>query len=174
MDIKTATPVDYKQIEQVIREAFTSSEHGYGNEAELVEKIRDSTSFVAELEVVALENQRVVGYGLLSEVVVIDDAKKVYVGLVLAPLAVALNAQNKGIGGAILIELEHRAQALNYQFISILGHPNYYSKFGYTPASEFEITAPFDVPNEAFMIKALTKGALDTISGIVNYSEAFE
>lgn len=111
---------------------------------------------------------------MLSEVAVIDDAKTAHIGLVLAPLAVALNTQNKGIGGAMLIELEHRAQALNYQFISILGHPNYYPRFGYTPASEFAITAPFDVPNEAFMIKALTEGALDTISGIVNYSEAFE
>lgn len=87
MEIRSIRRKDYKEVEQVIRQSFSSSEHGYGNEAELVENIRTEHSYVDGLEVVATEGARIIGYGLLSEVEIIN-AKESFTGLVLAPLAV--------------------------------------------------------------------------------------
>ena len=81
--------------------------------------------------------------------------------------------QGKGIGAAILLELEKRAKILDYSFISILGHESYYPRFGYVPASQYQIQAPFEVPNENFMIKELIDGRLEGKSGVIQYSEAF-
>ncbi|TWW13902.1 N-acetyltransferase [Dellaglioa algida] len=173
MQIRTINNKDYENVDKLIREVFTNTSRGYGNEAELVDKIRRSESYINDLEIVAVENVEIIGHGLLSEVRVINSDNS-YVGLVLAPLEVAINHQNKGTGKILMKELERRARNLNYQFISILGHSDYYPKFGYIPASKFNIKAPFDVPDEVFMIRPLFEGALDTVDGIVKYSNAFE
>lgn len=115
----------------------------------------------------------IIGHGLLSEVAIIDKDNNSYTGLVLAPLSVVTDFRGQGIGKKILNILETRAQELNYPFISILGSPNYYSKFHYVPASQYDIYSPYDVPNEAFMIKALITEGLAEISGVIKYSEAF-
>ena len=55
----------------------------------------------------------------------------------------------------------------------IIGHETYYPKFGYVPASQYQIKAPFEVPDKNFMIKELTDGGLEGKSGVIHYSEAF-
>lgn len=173
MQIRTAKPKDYTQIDELIREAFTNTEHGYGQEAELVNKIRMSSEYVDELELVVADGEKLLGYGLLSEVQIENETKS-FTGLVLAPLAVRSEYQNKGVGSLLMKELEKRAVNLNYRFISILGHPSYYPKFGYAAASKYDVFPPFEVPDDAFMIKPLFEGALNDISGTIKYSEAFD
>lgn len=108
----------------------------------------------------------------MSEVEIVSDSQK-FKGLVLAPLDVLTTYQGKGIGAAVLLELEKRAKILDYPFISILGHETYYPKFGYVPTSQYQIKAPFEVPDKNFMIKELTDGGLEGKSGVIHYSEAF-
>lgn len=172
MEIRKIERGDYDEISKLIKETFSNTTNGYGNEAELVEKIRESNYYIEELEVVAIEDKSIIGHGLLSEVAIINGRHK-YKGLVLAPLEVSTRHQKKGIGTVVLKELEKRARGYNYSFISILGHPSYYAKFGYIPASKFDITAPFSVPDEAFMIKAINDQTLNNISGMIKYPEAF-
>lgn len=169
MLLKTITKSDYQEVDRVIREAFSKSDYGYGGEAELVEKIRLEKHYDVTLEIIAIEDDQIVGHGLLSQVTV--SSKQ---GLALAPLCVHPEHQGHTIGGQLLIELEARARQLDYPFISILGSPSYYSRFGYLPASQFNISPPFDVPEEAFMIKALTPNGLNGLSGTLIYSKAFE
>lgn len=173
MIIRPIKNTDFTEVDKLIRNAFTQSEHGYGNESELVDKIRKDKSYIPELELVALENNTIIGYGLLSQVKIVNDSQE-YLGLVLAPLATLPECQGQGIGGKLLTNLEDRAESLGYNYISILGHAKYYPRFGYVPASKYHIKAPFDVPDEAFMIKALTPSGLDGTSGTVQYSKAFE
>lgn len=173
MQIRTVTKNDYHEIDKLIREAFTNTAHGYGGEAELVDKIRESDTYISDFEVIASEDDQIIGYGLLSKVNILNE-NNTFSGLVLAPLAVLPKYQRTGAGKSMINELETRAKKHNYRFISILGHPDYYPKFGYLPASKFHVNAPFDVPDEAFMIKPLYTGALDGISGIIKYSKAFE
>lgn len=172
MIIKTINLEDYKEVAELIRESFSQSEHGYGNEAELVDKIRNEEGYIKDLEIVAFEDGKITGHGLLSEVSIVNQSQS-FKGLVLAPLDVLPAYQGKGIGAAILLELEKRAKILDYSFISILGHESYYPRFCYVPASQYQIQAPFEVPDQNFMIKELIDGRLEGKSGVIQYSEAF-
>lgn len=172
MDIRMIQDKDLEAVKKLITDAFTQAEHGYSGEAELVEKIRKSKEYVQGLELVAADHD-IHGYGLLSEVYLVNE-KEQYTGLVLAPIAVNSGLQQKGIGKLLMNELEKRAKRFDYGFISILGHPEYYVKFGYEPASEYNIYPPFEgIPDEAFMIKEIQEGYLKNKEGTIQYSEAF-
>lgn len=173
MQLRTIKITDYLEINSLIKEAFENSEYGYNGEAEIVTQLRFTNCYVPELEIIAVENNKIIGHGLLSEVEVINKNKTLCIGLALAPLSVAPAYQGRKIGETLLLTLETKAKELNYKFITILGSASYYSRYGYTPASQYDIEAPFDVPDESFMIKILSENALDGISGVIQYSEAF-
>ncbi|RRK10006.1 N-acetyltransferase [Lactiplantibacillus garii] len=173
MQIKTIQPADFEAVDQLIKAAFTETEHGYDGEVELVHAIRQDPAYQSYLEVVAFDGlMRPVGMGLLSPIT-ISDGTTTTTGLALAPLAVAPAHQKEGVGRRILQKLEQRARISGATYISILGWPDYYTKFGYRPADQFDIQAPFDVPSDAYMIKSLAPNGLDGIHGTVSYSQAF-
>lgn len=172
MNIRTITPADYPAVDQLIRDAFINSENGYNQESELVASIRKLPNYDESLEVVALQNHAIVGHGLLSSVNIVTDTQTIP-GLVLAPIDVTPTAQRQGIGTQIMAELEERARQHHARYISILGQPDYYHRFDYVPASQYNIYPPYSVPDDFFMIKPLAPGALDNISGTIQYSDAF-
>ena len=171
MEVRGINVTEFNEVELLLRDSFTETEYGYQGEAELVKKIRAEKTYNPELELVAVEEYQVVGHTLLSEVAVGEGENNT--GLALAPIAVRPGLQKKGIGTALIREAEVRAKNLGYYYISILGSPEYYGKFGYQPASEFGITAPFEVPDEAFLVKALELDALENVSGVLRYTKAF-
>lgn len=167
MEIRQENLDDYEEVYQVVKEAFATAEHSDGNEQDLVAALRDSSSFIPELSLVALENGKIAGHILFT---------KAYVGkrtvLALAPLSVLPAYQGKGIGQALMKEGHRIAQELGYDYAVVLGHPGYYPKAGYVPASVYGIRAPFDVPDENFMAMKLNKDA-EEILGVVQYDKAF-
>jgi predicted N-acetyltransferase YhbS len=154
MLIKTINKRDFPEVKQLITASFTDSQIGYHEEAELVDKLRQLPSYQPQLEVVAFEQDAIVGHGLLSKVV-IEQAGGQLAGLVLAPLDVLTTHQKQGVGAALIHELEKRASTQKAAFITIIGHSSYYPKFGYQPAATFNVTGDFEVPAEVFMIKPL-------------------
>lgn len=173
MTIRPIRTTDYQAVTALLRTSFTATEHGYGQEAEIVTKIRQAAGYDPQLELVATDQAQIVAQGLLSPVD-LETATTTVTGLVLAPLAVLPDFQGQGLGGAILQALEQRAQQQRWPFISILGHPTYYPRFGYQPASAFGIQAPMPVPDEAFMIKPLHPQALQNVAGTLHYPAAFD
>lgn len=171
--IREITVNDYKTVEKLIVEAFSGSEYGYQNEAELVEKIRAEDTYLKALELVEVIEGKIVGHALLSQAVIQNETKEVInKGLVLAPLSVLPTHQRKGIGSKLIKALEEKV-VNQYLFISILGSPTYYGKFDYEEAADFGIKAPFDVPSEYFLIKEMSKDGLESSQGILVYSTAF-
>ncbi len=65
------------------------------------------------------------------------------------------------------------AKKMDFPSVIVLGHANYYPRFGFKPAGRWGIHAPFDVPDESFMALELREGSLDGVSGTVVYSKAF-
>ena len=172
LKIKTIEEKDFITVKNLITDAFTHDELGYNGEAELVAKIRTTKEYIAGLEVVA-EDEGILGYALLSEVY-LKNQQQQYTGLVLAPIAVNPDSQKSGVGKLLMNELEKRAKTFDYGFISILGHPEYYTKFGYEPASKYNINSPYEgIPDEAFMIKEIKDDYLKDKAGTIQYSEAF-
>ncbi|WP_342766622.1 GNAT family N-acetyltransferase [Xanthomarina spongicola] len=76
--------------------------------------------------------------------------------------------------GSILIKHAHkRANELGYNSIVLLGHKNYYPRFGYKQAVKFHIEFPFNAPKENCMAIELTKNGLDGVNGLVEYPKEF-
>ena len=65
------------------------------------------------------------------------------------------------------------AKKLEFNSVVVLGHPDYYPKFDFKKASIWEIKAPFEVPDEAFMAIELREDALQNVSGVVEYPSPF-
>lgn len=176
INISTINEGNKLKVDKLIEQAFTNTDRGYGGEVDLTHKIREDIGYIKDLEVVATIDDEIVGHGLLSEVSIIREDGSSIIGLVLAPLSVSPEHQGSGIGGKIMRELERRAKVLRYPFINILGHPEYYPKFGYAPASKYQIQAPFEVADEAFMIKILDDKYINDykgVKGIIKYFNAF-
>ncbi|MFT7470251.1 MAG: putative acetyltransferase [Kiritimatiellia bacterium] len=92
----------------------------------------------------------------------------------LAPMAVLPTYQRQGIGSA-LVEAGLAQCRLNAcGAVAVLGHPEYYPKFGFEPSTNFAIKSEYDAPKEVFMIVELETGYLEDCSGTISYHEEFK
>lgn len=163
---------DHSTVDALIEAAFRDVEYSDHREQVLVNRLRDSPAFVPKLSIVAEVKSRIVGHILLTEAVIANEQARQPI-LALAPLSVLPEFQRRGIGSRLIREAHLRAEILDYTAIVLLGHQDYYPRFGYLPARNYNITFPFDAPDENCMVKILQPGALDGISGQVVYPEAF-
>ncbi|HEK9102081.1 N-acetyltransferase [Bacillus pfraonensis] len=162
---------DYNRTEEVVKQAFLDEEFSDQTEHKLVHRLRKSNTFIPELSLVAVDKE-IIGHVLLSKIKIVDGDKSVD-SLALAPVSVAREYQKKGIGSLLISSVIRKAKELGYHSVIVLGHKEYYPKFGFKPASLWNIRAPFDVPDEVFMAMELTENALQNVQGVVQYSEAF-
>ncbi|MBY0596379.1 GNAT family N-acetyltransferase [Bacillus bingmayongensis] len=162
---------DYSRAEEVVKQAFLNEAFSDQKEHKLVNRIRKSDAFIPELSLVAVDKE-IIGHVLLFKVKIVDGDKSVD-SLALAPVSVAPEYQKKGIGSLLISNVLRKAKELGYHSVIVLGHKDYYPKFGFKLASLWNIRAPFDVPDEVFMAMELTGNALQNVQGIVQYSEAF-
>lgn len=165
-------PIQAKYIDdsiQVVKQAFATAEHSDGDEFQLISRLRDSDDYHSEYDAIALnDDNQVIGHAMLSEAMVGNTPI-----FVLAPLAVLPKYQKQGVGSALITYLEVTAGEDMRRAISILGDPAYYGRFGYQPASDYNITPPAGIPAEYFMIKPLFDGALAKVSGELKYAAEF-
>lgn len=158
------TPGDIGAIHAVNAAAFPTP-----HEADLINALRaDPQAWIDGLSIVT-ENEagEVVGYALLTRCHV--DAHPV---LALAPCATLPEYQSKGAGSAAIRTGLAAARAMGENLVVVLGHPEYYPRFGFTPASGFGVKAPFDAPDDAFLALALD-AARPTPTGTIAYPAAF-
>ena len=158
---------DYEEVYNVIKTAFETAEHSDGNEHELVVALRKSDNFIPKLSLVAIKDNRIVGYILFTKIKIGE-----YEELALAPLGVLPEYQKQGIGSELIKEGHKLAKVLGYHYSVVLGSDKYYTKFGYIPASKYGIKAPFEVPDENFMAIKLNDTDTEVI-GIVKYAKEF-
>ncbi|WP_224996986.1 GNAT family N-acetyltransferase [Cesiribacter sp. SM1] len=165
--IREESPADHAAVYSLLASAF-----GREDEAKLVERLRASTAYIPELCLVAEHAKNgIVGYIQFTHVHI--AGKQSYPSLALAPMAVTPGYQNTGIGSLLVQAGLTRAREIGYQSVIVLGHQEYYPRFGFRPASAWGIFCPFEVPDEAFMAIELEKGALNAKAGTVVYSPAF-
>jgi predicted N-acetyltransferase YhbS len=166
---------DYDLTEKVVKSAFANAEYSDQKEHLLVSQIRKSKGFIPKLSLVVTDkvNNKILGHILLSKIKISKDDNESVESLALAPVSVLPEYQNKGIGGLLITEAMKEAKELGYNSVVVLGHPEYYPKFGFKKASLWGIKAPFEVQNEAFMAIELSKNALNNVSGVVEYPSIF-
>lgn len=171
--IRQEFPADYHSTEEMIREAFLNEEYSDKTEHFLVKRIRNSDAVIPELSLVALTQAKEVVGHILSSKITIADGEKAADSLALAPVSVAPGYQGKGIGSQLIRSALNKAKEGGFQSVIVLGHKDYYPKFGFKPASLWNIQAPFEVPDEVFMALELTENALEKAAGVAHYSKAF-
>lgn len=163
--VRDEKPEDVAVIHQVVEQAF-----GNPAEAHLVDSLRRNGKAIFSL--VAEDNGRVIGHILFSEVV-IEAAAGQLKGIGLAPLAVSPERQNEGIGSLLTEQGLKFCRRADYPFIVVLGHPEYYPRFGFVPASRFGIKSEYDVRDEVFMVIEIREGSLAGFAGVVRYQPEF-
>ncbi|MBD1936660.1 N-acetyltransferase [Microcoleus sp. FACHB-68] len=159
---------DFAAIYEVNKLAF-----GQEGEARLVDTIRQSDNFNSELSLVAIKAEKIVGYLLFSDIIIQAENKDMP-ALALAPIAVHPEFQNQGIGSQLIQQGLKDCQRLGHKIVVVVGHPHYYTRFGFSPARAQGLEAPFPVPDEAFMVLELAPAALEGITGMVKYPPAFD
>lgn len=139
------------------------------SEADLVDTLRDQLERFISL--VAEEDGKVVGHIMFSPVHLSGHPDARLMGL--APMAVEPARQRTGIGSAMVRAGLAQCKLMGYGAVVVLGHPDYYPKFGFSPSTTFDIRCEYDVPEEVFMAIELRPGALSGKSGVVKYHTAF-
>lgn len=170
--VRQETSQDIPSIFKVIKEAFKSAETPNPDEPQLVERLRKSNAFIPELSLVAIIDNQIVGHILLTKIKV-NNNEQVFDSLALAPVSVLPQYKNRGIGGQLITKSHSSARQLGYHSIILLGHHNYYPRFGYKLAKAFGFKLPFDVPDENCMAIELIKDGLKEVNGTVEYPSAF-
>ncbi len=166
--VRAETAKDFDSVFRVNRLAF-----GRDNEARLVEAVRKTEFFIPELSLVAVIDEEVAGHILISMIAVETKEGKVPV-LGLAPIAVLPEFQRRGIGSELVRHGIKESSRLGHRAIVLVGHPEYYPRFGFEPARAKGLETAYPVPDEAFMVLELYSGALDGIAGTILHPPAFD
>lgn len=162
MKTRTERNDDRDKIRSVHVQAFDTDA-----EARLVDQLRETGIDLVSL--VAEEQGVIIGHILFSPVTL--DASVRTAGL--APMAVLPGWQRKGVGALLVNEGLRACGDAGYEAVVVLGHPDYYPRFGFEPSAAFGIDSEYDVPPEVFMVKELREGALSGKSGTVRYHPVF-
>jgi len=156
---------DIHKIRSINLEAFDTD-----TEAGLVEALRNSG--IPLISLVAEKDGELVGHILFSPAALEESSSSISIAG-LAPMAVLPACQNKGIGSMLVEEGLVYCKNAGYAAVVVLGHPDYYPRFGFVPSIRYGITSEYDVPPEVFMAKELKEGALANCNGMVKYHKAF-
>jgi putative acetyltransferase len=141
-------------------------------EADIVDKLRqfcpETLSFVAE------DEGRVVGHILFTPAAIESDMKVIQ-GMALAPMAVLPERQREGIGTRLVRHGIKVLQDRSCPFVIVLGHPEYYPRFGFELASKYGITCQWEgVPDEAFMMLIFDEIVMEGVAGVARYRDEFD
>ncbi|MDY7092713.1 MAG: N-acetyltransferase [Acidobacteriota bacterium] len=164
MLIRPEEPTDHRAVREIHTATFETPA-----EARLVEALRERTKPLVSL--VAVEGDEVLGHILFSPVSLPELPHLELMGL--APMAVAPGHQRRGIGSALVREGLEACRRLGAGAVVVLGHPDYYPRFGFEPSVRFGIGCEYDVPPEVFMALELQPEILRNVSGTVQYHQAF-
>ena len=162
IEIREEGPDDTAAIREVNQRAF-----GGDQEANIVDALRSNGAGL--LSLVATLNGRVVGHIMYSPITVDDKAT----GAALGPMAVLPEHQRDGIGSKLIEAGTSKLKEAGHPFIIVLGHANYYPRFGFKPASTLGIKCEWEVPDDVFMLLVLHQSKVQGVSGLAKYRHEF-
>lgn len=163
--VRPEKPEDAPGVRHINRVAFDQPA-----EADLVDRLR---STCAESLSLVAEDDTLVGHILFTPVVV-QGARRRVVGMGLAPMAVLPDRQRQGIGSQLVTGGLEILRGRGCPFLVVVGHPEYYPRFGFEPASRHGLASQWDgIRDEAFMVLILDAPAMAGLSGVARYRDEF-
>ena len=140
------------------------------DEARIVNRLRAQN--VPLIEWVAEIDAELIGHALFSPVTV-QNGTAVCEAMALGPIGVLPPWQGQGIGSRLIRAGLKSCREAGHEIVFVLGHPEYYPRFGFETASDYGLRCEFNPPPVAFMVQALRPGALNGVHGVVYYHPAF-
>lgn len=165
MEIRDGRPKDFEAIRQVNIAAFERP-----GEADLVDRLRQAEP---TFSFVAVQEGQVVGHIFFSEVAIAPPCTPSPKILGLAPLAVLPDFQRQGIGSSLVQHGLEVCSQEGFGVVVVLGHPEYYARFGFVTAKTKGLGCEYDVPDEVFMVVELQPDALKGCEGKIQYRPEF-
>mgnify|MGYP001225599066 CR=1 FL=1 len=163
--IRDEQPGDAAAIRDLTTLAF-----GGPVEAAIIDALRDTCQGLVSL--VAVENGEIIGHILFSPVTINGSPVS---GMGLAPMAVLPERQRQGIGTELIRHGLARLREEGFTFVIVLGHPDYYPRFGFVPASMYGLSSQWEgVPDEALMVIIFNEQVMNGIHGVVRYRDEFD
>ncbi|MEA4815270.1 MAG: N-acetyltransferase [Lachnospiraceae bacterium] len=162
--LRLEEPKDYKEVENLTREAFWNVNSLGCNEHYLMHIMRNSQSFISELCYVAVYNGKIIGNIAYTHAVILSDVTK-HAVISFGPLSVLPEFQKRGIGSRLILKTKELALQMGHKAILIYGDPDYYCRFGFIPAEALRIQTSNEMYSPALLVLELTPGALSGISG---------
>ena len=145
-------PHEIDEVDTLIRTAFLTAPVTDGSEQDLVKRLRSSTGYLPEQELVALDNDRIVGH-ILTTRIVIDST--------------ASDHRCRGIGTLLMKEALNRGRTAGFPAVFLVGDPRYYARFGFRPVAELGIHNASSIPDDVVLGIELEPGTLDGTDGSV-------
>ena len=167
IEVRFERPKDIDKVRLLNDKAF-----GKPVEGRIVDKLRKSCSEI--LSLVAISNNKVIGHIMFSPVT-LETQIGIIEGMSLAPMAVLPELQNQGIGSKLVKEGLRIIKYTKCPFVIVLGHENYYPRFGFKRASKYGLKSQWEgVPDDAFMVIILNDSVMRGVSGIIKYRDEFD
>lgn len=168
MIIRQEKESDFREIYELIKKAFETSKVKEGDEQDFVNDLRKSDKYIPELALVAEDEGRLIAHIMLTRMEILGKGKA-YEELLLAPVCVALEYRNRGIGGKLINKSFELAERMGYSAVFLRGDPAYYSRLGFKPTILFGIrNKGDDVPVENAMVCEIIPGGLQNKTGIID------
>ncbi len=168
MIIRRETKSDFEKIYNLVKIAFQTANVSNGKEQDFVNELRNSENYIPELALVAEDDDRLIGHIMLTKNYISNEDSK-FETLLLAPISVALEYRDKGIGSLMINESFKMARNMGYSSVVLVGDPAYYSRFGFMKTTTFGIKYLHNIPEEYIMACELFPNALKEINGTIDF-----
>lgn len=145
---------------------------GRESEGQLVEKLRKNKKHIKDFSLVACMGNEIIGH-IFFFPIEIKSEKSTCKSLALASVSVMPELQGLEIGSQLIEKGLAKANKLGYKSVMALGRAEFYTKFGFSVASKFKISCPFEAPNKTLMALELEKNESESFSGCVEYPKEF-
>lgn len=173
LKIQQATRQDFTATEHLTREAFWNLYKPGCEEHLVLHKLRKSNAYIPELDLIALQDNIIVGQAISTRARVIGDSNQEKEILCLGPICTAPELQNRGIGSMLMNRSIATAWELGYPGIVLFGNPDYYHRFGFKNAQEYGINTKDGQNFEPFMVLELQQKGLRSVKGRFFEDKAF-
>ena len=165
MNIRLEQPEDYREVENLTREAFWNVYRPGCLEHFVLHKFRDRADFIRQLSFVMEQNGKIIGHIMYARSAILcDDGRKLPI-MTFGPFSILPAKQGKGYGTALLHHSIEKAKALGAKALAITGNIAFYGKSGFVVGKTKNIRYADDPAAEYFLVKELEQGFLDDISG---------
>lgn len=170
--IRKATEPDFRITENITRETFWNLYKPGCDEHLVLNKLRKSNSYIAELDLVAVFEDKIIGHVISSRAKIMDVLHENEI-LCVGPLSVLSRFQKSGIGSMLMNESIQKATELGFSGMILFGNPEYYHRFGFVNAEKYRITTKDYQNFEPFMALEIQEQGLANVNGRFFEDESF-